>query len=206
MGGGRDKDGAPIYKQVNGQYIRIGAYQDKEREANRLIDNFIANPSNVRSVLKYLKAIDDRDRKLVLDLDRRLKNGELGTGQNQEDLSNIRKKLLELAAESPEAVTRINQQTKQKTGRNLITKQDIDKRIAELQTKYVGKRIRIKENLESWYGHYTPAGTEGTVLKVDAQIIHAVPKLGISNTVTYKFLIDTKYGKYWLSAKQLEST
>ncbi len=31
MGGGRDKSGTPVYKKVNGVYVRIAPYKDKKK-------------------------------------------------------------------------------------------------------------------------------------------------------------------------------
>ena len=44
MGGGRDKDGAPLYKRVNGKYIRVVPYKDVDRTfTSDISDNYFKN-------------------------------------------------------------------------------------------------------------------------------------------------------------------
>ena len=43
MGGGRDKNGAPIYKRVNGKYVRVTSYKDDEKRAEHEEDVNAAN-------------------------------------------------------------------------------------------------------------------------------------------------------------------
>ena len=109
MGGGRDNSGARLYKNVNGNYVRVASYKDKVKEANRLIDDYVKKTGvnnyikNEDVVLGYVKAINDRDRQAVLKLDSLF--GKLTN--DKKELLDIRKALLSMAKNSPKDLNKI---------------------------------------------------------------------------------------------------
>lgn len=177
MGGGRDNTGAALYKRVDGKYIRVGAYKDNEKEVNRLIDDLISTPSSRNAVKEYLKAIKDRDKSAVLDLDERLKDGKFGTGEQYRRLATVRKKLLEIAGKNPEKITEISESANRKISAKAKedwAKLPLARKALSYERAYKGKRFRLKKNLPvgadwSKIALYEPAGTEvGTLLRVKA--------------------------------------
>ncbi len=235
MGGGRDNAGAALYKRVNGKYVRVGSYKDNEKEANRLISEIINQPINPdsvmtyfdnihgsndkdavivnerplmqRAVLQYLRAIDKRDKNAVIGLDKKLKNGDFGTGENQQQLSRIRKTLLEIAKNSPEKVTKIRNASFLKASK-MIT---VNEKLKELQKKFAGKQVKLKNDVKAgWYDTmnpvYYPKGEEGTVLKVNGNV-YEIPDLdgNMMKVVSYNFLMQWKDGSTkWISAGDIQ--
>lgn len=201
MGGGRDNSGARLYKYANGKYIRVGAYKDDVREASRMIDDFIKKPADEKAVLQYLQAIENRDRNAVISLDKQLKSGAFGTGENQQKLSAIRKTLLGIAGNNPEAIAKIHNTAKQKAQNRPKT---ISERVQALQTKYVGKKFRLTRNVQA--GSATmpinlvyPKGTEGVVKKVKAWTYGGDGTL-LPKTVAFDFLLDFGTHAKWFSS------
>lgn len=195
MGGGRDNSGAALYKRVDGKYIRIGAYKDKEKEANRLISeifdrpidketifNYTGNlhgyrdkdavivskrPIAQRAILSYIQAIDKRDRNAVISLDEKLKKGLFGTGEEQQKISNIRKALLDIARESPEKITDIHKSVVNKTMKTITDKE----KLHQLEKRYIGKKLKLIDDVmdsgseSASIRAYYPTGLVGTALK-----------------------------------------
>ncbi|MCR4718672.1 MAG: hypothetical protein K5768_03475 [Firmicutes bacterium] len=153
MGGGRDNGGAAIYKRVNGRYIRVGAYKDKEREANKLIKDFVSNYRNEDVIKDYLDAINKRDRKAVIGLDKyHLRSSDYDSATekaNKEKLRKVRKTLLEIAKDSPEQITKIKENTEKKLQQRV---EDNRKKINSLPPDVLAKIEHDIGNMN--IGHY----------------------------------------------------
>ena len=56
MGGGRDNEGAALYKRVGGKYIRVGAYNNPNRERQRLASVLVGQLKNHQTFPEYREA------------------------------------------------------------------------------------------------------------------------------------------------------
>ena len=168
-------------------------------------------PEEQKAILQYAAAINKRDRDAVLAVDKKVKNGDFGTGKDIEKVSNFRKMLLELSKDSPKKVAEIYKETVRKYRKTATP----NEKLYDFQKKFIGKKIRLKNDVgagyfgsESKYNLYYPKGTEGTVLKVKG-ITHTLPDpdrdFAPTKVASYDFLMDLGNGfKKWFSSSDIE--
>ena len=167
-------------------------------------------PLEQKATMQYLNAIDNRDHNAVAALDKKLKNGDFGTGEDLDKISKIRKTLLDLAKDSPEKVRDIYNNAVRKY-RKIMTPTE---KLKVYQKKLIGKKIRLKNDVQAGYfgstskfNIYYPKGTEGNVLKIKENVKNIPDQNGkMINFISYDFLMDMGDGnKKWFSSNDIET-
>ena len=118
----------------------------KSQKANKQIDELLADYNNEDIILSYLKAINNRNRKSVLALDKR--NSDAGydseqVKENKKRIREVRRTLLDISRYSPEEISKILEGTKAK----------INQRVQENRKKIDSLPDDVKRKLEHDIGN-----------------------------------------------------